>query len=161
MRNKKIILLIIGLVLIIIVATMTLIYKSNNRSVDKLLNQLETAINTCDKNKLIDCYPSFIQDEMDTLISEQKMEEFHTKVGDIEITDYIVSHFNHEYDEETESQIKDKRNISVDISGYELVAEIHYHDSFGEPTFEVIKIKNKWYLYTQYYHEEPISYFFN
>ena len=76
---KKYIFVLVG---ICVVSVLGFIAYNSGRttSPEKLIKKLENAINECDVEKLIECFPDFMKDEVSSLVSQDKMEEFYNNV---------------------------------------------------------------------------------
>lgn len=158
MKNKKILIITTILLLVIIVGVVLFVKKSNVfSSTDSLLSNLESVVNNENSNKIITCYPDFIQSSLPQF-SKNKIVEFHNKVGDIsfEITN------KNQYDSENilsqQNEINEEYNCSIKLEDYQILT-CKYHEGFNETSFELIKIDGKWYLYYSGYLPEPLSYF--
>lgn len=157
--KKKIFFLCIGIAIIMV--AVVILFKSTHRSIDSLMIQFESAVNSEDKDKLLNCYPCFLNEKLDNYISVDSMKEFHENVGDIKITNVKnVSNMDLSDAKKLQTEIQEEYNIDIDIDDYQFIT-FSYHADFDETIIQVVKIKNKYYLYTGDALPEPISYFVN
>lgn len=155
--KKKIIFLCV--VFVTIILAVVIYYQSTHRSINLLMTQFENAINSEDKTKLLNCYPDFLNDKLDNYISEDYIKEFHNNVGDICVTNInVVSTFDLSDMEELESEIQTEYDVDISLGDYQFIT-FSYHYDFNEATMQVIKIKNKYYLYTGEALQAPVGYF--
>ena len=161
MKNKKKMSVIIGIIVLLCICVIFFMVVSKNSSgyktTNDLLKEVSQAINNSNINKIEECYPSFMQKSLPTL-STESIKEFHNKVGDISLD---VIHENKVDSDELlnkQNQINSKYSCNVKLEEYDLIT-CKYHDSFGESTFEVIKVDGRWYLYYDSHFPEPIQYF--
>ena len=161
MKNKKKMSIIIGIIILLCICAIFFILISKNSSgyktTDDLLKELSEAINNPNIDEIEKCYPNFMQESLPTL-SDESIDEFHNKVGDISFD--IIHENNVESDEvlKQQKQINSEYNCNIKLEEYDLVT-CKYHEGFGETTFEMIKIDGRWYLYYGGYIPEPIQYF--
>lgn len=161
MKNKKKTSIIIGIIIWLCICVIFFTLISKNRSgyntTDDLLKELSKAINNPNIDRIEECYPSFVQKSLPTL-SAKSIKEFHNKVGDIS---FDITHENNVSSDEVlkqQKQINSEYNCNIKLEEYNLIT-CKYHDSFGESTFEVIKVDGRWYLYYDGYLPEPLQYF--
>lgn len=158
MKNKKILIITTILLLVIIVGFVLFIKKSNGfSSSDSLLTNLKSAVNNENSNKIIACYPEFIQSSLPQF-SENKMVEFHNNVGDISFEITNKNKCDSESILSQQNEINEKYNCNIKLEDYQILT-CKYHEGFSETSFELIKIDGKWYLYYSGYLPEPLSYF--
>lgn len=161
MKNKKKTSIIIGIIILLcICATIFILNLKNSngyKTTNDLLKELSEAINNSNINKIEECYPSFIQKSLPTL-SNESAKEFHDKVGDISFD--IIRENKVDSDEllNKQNQINFEYNCNIKLEEYDLVT-CKYHESFGETTFEMVKMNGKWYLYYGSNFPEPLQYF--
>lgn len=161
MKNKKRMFITIVIIILLCVCVIFFTFVSKNRSgyntTDDLLKELSKAINNPNIDRIEECYPSFVQKSLPTL-SAESIKEFHNKIGDIS---FDITHENKVDSDELlnkQKQINSEYNCNIKLEEYDLIT-CKYHDSFGESTFELIKIDGKWYLYYAGNFPEPLQYF--
>lgn len=155
--KKKVIFLCIGISIIIV--TIAIWYKTTHRSINSLMAQFENAINSEDKSQLLNCYPDFLNEKLNNYISEDSIKVFHNNVGDVKVRNInIVSMLDLSDAKELQSDIYDEYNTDISLADYQFIT-FYYHDDFSESVMQVIKIKNKYYLYTGEALEDPVSFF--
>ena len=161
MKNKKKMSIIIGMIVLLCICVIFFIFSSKNRNgyktTNDLLKEVSKAINNSNTNRIEECYPSFIQKSLPAL-STESIKEFHNKVGDFS---FEITHENKVDSDELlnkQNQINYKYNCNIKLEEYALTT-CKYHDSFGETTFEMVKIGGRWFLYYDGNFPEPIQYF--
>ena len=135
--------------------------KNKTRTIDRLINQLESALNEHNIEMIVELYPDFYRDTIRQNLSQTKIDEFYNKVilNDDKIQIEIVYVTNSDFDiKKVESDINKKCNTNIHVQEYKYV-NINYHEDFGKPTIAVVKIKNNYYLDPSSYYPEPIQYF--
>lgn len=159
MKKKKYIIISLIVLVIIFIVAFALTSTNKRKTIDDLMSQLEEAVNNQDINSIINLYPDYYRDTLKNMLSQNKIEEFHDNVGDIDIS--IV--WNNNKDSESmssklENEIKVDYNIDINIQNTQFIT-INYHKNFGESNFYVIKIQNEYYIYSDAVLPEPIQYF--
>ena len=147
MKNKKKMSIIIGMIVLLCICVIFFIFSSKNRNGYKTTNDLLKEVSKA----------SFIQKSLPAL-STESIKEFHNKVGDIS---FEITHENKVNSDELlnkQNQINYKYNCNIKLEEYALTT-CKYHDSFGETTFEMVKIGGRWFLYYDGNFPEPIQYF--
>ena len=161
MKNKKKMSIIIGIIILLCICVIFFTHVSKNRNgyntTDDLLKELSKAINNPNIDRIEECYPSFVQKSLPTL-SAESIKEFHDKVGDISFDITHENNVNSDEVLEQQKQINSEYNCNIKLEEYDLIT-CKYHNSFGESTFEVIKVDGRWYLYYDGYLPEPLQYF--
>lgn len=69
----------------ILIFTVIITSVNKRRTIDDLMSQLENAINKHDINYNIELYPDYYRDVLINELSQNKLNDFHNKVGDIVI----------------------------------------------------------------------------
>ena len=95
-------------------------------------------------------YPNYYRNTVSDLLSENKLNEFNSKIGDIEIN--IINQTN--YDLSQSKDVQNEIGNNLKIEDYQIVIINVTNDIgsvFEQTQLEVIKIKGKYYLYTEYY----------
>lgn len=85
MKNKKwfvVSLIILGCLLILAFTVNTI---NKRRSIDDLMLRLEKSINSNDLKSIVNLYPSYYRNTVENVLSQDKLDEFNNKIGDIEI----------------------------------------------------------------------------
>ena len=163
MTKKKTIFTIGILSIFIMAIIICVILRNQNNTIESLMNNFEHSINNNNKQQLIECYPYFMEEELNKLISDEKMTDFYnTVVSDskIDIDIFHQNECNLTEIKKIESEINNKYGISVSVDSYEILA-FKYHKGFGDDCIQVIKIQDKWYLYADAYYGFPVQYFIN
>lgn len=124
---------------------------SNKRkTIDDLMSQLENAVNNGDLKGIINLYPDYYRNTVSNLLSQNKLNEFNDKIGDIKIN--IVNQTD--FDLSQAKNIQNKIETNLKIEDYQIVIINITNDDgsvFEQSQMEVIKIKGGYYLYTEYY----------
>lgn len=159
MKKKKY--LLVSLITIVCILIFAVIITSVNkrRTIDDLMSQLEKAINKHNMNSVIELYPDYYRDVLKNKLSQNKLDDFHNKVGDIVVN--VIWKNNQDSESmslEIENKIKTEYDIELHVQDTQLIT-ISYHENFGESTLYAIKINDEYYLYADYYLGEPIQYF--
>lgn len=150
MKKKKMLigsLIFLGCILIFAFA----INLSNKRkTIDDLMLQLENTVNNSDLKGIINLYPDYYRYTVSNLLSQNKLNEFNNKIGDIKIN--IVNQTD--FDLSQAKKIQNKIETNLKIEDYQIVIINITNDDgsvFEQSQMEVIKIKGEYYLYTEYY----------
>lgn len=163
MKNKKrLVIFAISLGCIFFFA-FTIFLSSKRSTVEKLISQLENAINKHDIEKIIDLYPDYCRTDVVKYFSREKLNEFYNNViaqdnKNIQIQILNVSNFDISSCNDIMEQIAEDYQEGIEVEDYQLV-QIKYHDDFSESILHVIKIDSKYYLYFCGNIGEPLSYF--
>lgn len=159
MKKKKYLLVSLATIVCILICAFIITSVSKRRTIDNLVSQLEDAINTHNINAIVKLYPDYYKDIIKSQLSQNKLNAFHDKVGNITIK--VIWQNNQESESkslEIENKIRSEYNFKLHIQDTQLVT-INYNESFGESTLYVIKINGEYYLYPNSYLGEPIQYF--
>ncbi len=160
MNKKKY--LIVSLIIFCIIISAFVITSSNKRnSIDKLIAQLETALNQHNVEKIIDLYPEYYEDTITKLVSQNKLDTFYNDIianNKIEVEILNISNSDLSDTKEIQDRINQEYNTNITVQDYQLVT-IKYQENFGESILQVVKINGKYYLYAESYLGEPIQYF--
>lgn len=155
--KKKIIFPCAGIAIIII--AILVVWRINTyRSIDALMAEFEKAVNNSSIEELLKCYPEFQQAYLKRFLSEDSMKEFYDTVGDIAVSYDKITNFDLSVVKEVENEIQEKYNINIQLKDYQLI-KISYHPDFGDSNLQIVKIKNKYYLYESGPQPAPIGYF--
>lgn len=163
MKKKK---WLIGSLITIVCISITVfaVYTINNkRSINKLMSQLENAINKHDIEKIIDLYPDYCKSDVIKYFAQKKLNEFYNNViinenEKIKVQILNISNFDTSSCDDIIEQITEDYQKNIIIEDYQLVT-IKYHDAFSESNLQVIKIDGNYYLYFYGNIGEPLSYF--
>lgn len=124
---------------------------SNKRkTINDLMSQLENTVNNSDLKGIINLYPDYYRNTVSNLLSQNKLNEFNNKIGDIKIN--IVNQTD--FDLSQAKNIQNKIETNLKIEDYQIVITNVTNDDgsvFEQSQMEVIKIKGEYYLYTEYY----------
>ncbi len=134
------------------VLSLTIILNLINRrsSISDLMSKLEKSINYCDLKSIVNLYPNYYRNTVSDLLSENKLNEFNSKIGDIEIN--IINQTN--YDLSQSKDVQNEIGNNLKIEDYQIVVINVTNNTgsvFEQTQLEVIKIKGEYYLYTEYY----------
>lgn len=144
--------------LVILACILIFIFASNlfnkRKNIDNLVLQLEKSINCSNLKSIINLYPDYYRNTILDLLSQDKLDEFNNKIGDIEID--IVNKTNYDLSQakDIQNRINSNYGINLKIEDYQIVVMNITNDIgsvFEQTQLEVIKIKGEYYLYTEYY----------
>ena len=163
MKNKKMLTVYLVLFCFVLIAIYSINKVNSINTVDKLITRLEKAINTGNVKDIINLYPEYYHDTLSEWISQAKVDEFNSKIGDIE----IQITYNNTYESiSTSKAIKENINkefgIDINIEDYQIILVSVTNDTdtiFEQTQLQVVKIKNKYYLYAEYYQGDLIQCF--
>lgn len=163
MKKKKWLLVSLIFLGCIFIFAFTMILSGKRNTVEKLISQLENAINEHDIEKIIDLYPDYCRADVVKYFSQEKLNEFYNNViahdnKDIQIQILNVSNYDVSSCNDVMKQIAEDYQEGIWVEDYQIV-QVKYHDDFGESIMQVIKIDSKYYLYFNGDIGEPISYF--
>jgi len=123
---------------------------NKRKTIDDLMLQLENTVNNSDLKGIISLYPDYYRNTVSNLLSQNKLNEFNNKIGDIKIN--IVNQTD--FDLSQAKDVQNKIGTNLNIEDYQIVIINVTNDIgsvFEQTQLEVIKIKGKYYLYTEYY----------
>lgn len=150
MKKKKWLvasLILLGCILIFVFA----ISLSNKRkTIDDLMLQLENAVNNNDLKGIVNLYPDYYHSTVSNLLSQNKLNEFNDKIGDIKIN--IINQTD--FDLSQAKNIQNKIEANLKIEDYQIVIINITNDEgsvFEQTQLEVIRVNGEYYLYTEYY----------
>ena len=151
------------IVVCVLIAAFSFVLVNNKRSINKLIAQLENAINTYDIEKIIDLYPDYCKNDVIKYFSQEKLNEFYNNVlvqdnEDIKTQILNISSFGKSSCNDIMEQIAEDYQENIVVEDYQLV-QIKYHNDFSESNLQVIKIEGNYYLYFYGNIGEPLSYF--
>ncbi len=150
MKKKKILLFFLIFWGCVLSLTIVLNLINKRSSISDLMSKLEKSINNCDLKSIVDLYPNYYRNTVSDLLSENKLNEFNSKIGDIEIN--IINQTN--YDLSQSKDVQNEIGNNLKIEDYQIVV-INVTNNIGsvfeQTQLEVIKIKGEYYLYTEYY----------
>ena len=161
MKKKKYLLISLVVIGCILILTFVISSLNNKGTIDKLMSQLESAINKHNIESIVELYPDYYQNKVNNQLSQTKIDEFYDNVitnNKIQIEVVSVSNLDLSDAKNIQDKINQEYNTNINIQDYQLVT-INYHEDFGESTFQVIKIDGEYYLYAESYLPEPIQYF--
>ncbi len=135
----------------ILVSVFALYLSNNKRDINKLITQLEDAINEHDIKEIIELYPDYCRDDVSKRLSQNKLDEFYNNVIEkdskkINIQILGVTNFNNLSCGDIHEQILNDYGLNIAVDDYQLV-QIKYHNDFGESSLQVVKIRGSYYLY--------------
>lgn len=162
MKNKKYLTITI-IILIFLLFVVFIMSKNKTRTIDGLINQLESALNKHNIEMIVELYPDFYRNTIRQYLSQAKIDEFYNKIilndDKIQIEILYASTYDLSEAKGVQSSINQEYNTNINVQDYQFVI-IKYHEDFGESTIEVVKIENNYYLYPRNsYIPEPIQYF--
>ena len=150
MKKKKILLFFLVFLGCVLSLTIVLNLINKRSSISDLMSKLEKSINNCDLKSIVNLYPNYYRNTVSDLLSENKLNEFNSKIGDIEIN--IINQTN--YDLSQSKDVQNEIGNNLKIEDYQIVV-INVTNNIGsvfeQTQLEVIKIKGEYYLYTEYY----------
>ncbi len=118
------------------------------------MSQLEKSINCNDLKSIINLYPDYYRNTVSGLLSQDKLNEFNSKIGNIDINFIGKTNFNLSQSTDIQNKIESNYKINFKIEDYQ-IAIINVTNNVGsvfeQTQLEVIKIKGEYYLYTEYY----------
>ncbi len=123
---------------------------NKRKTIDDLMLQLENTVNNSDLKGILSLYPDYYRNTVSNLLSQNKLNEFNNKIGDIKIN--IVNQTD--FDLSQAKDVQNKIGTNLNIEDYQIVIINVTNDIgsvFEQTQLEVIKIKGKYYLYTEYY----------
>lgn len=123
---------------------------NKRKTIDDLMLQLENTVNNSDLKGIISLYPDYYRNTVSNLLSQNKLNEFNNKIGDIKIN--IVNQTD--FDLSQAKDVQNKIGTNLNIEDYQIVIINVTNDIgsvFEQTQLEVIKIKGEYYLYTEYY----------
>ncbi|MBD5555223.1 MAG: hypothetical protein HDQ95_07790 [Roseburia sp.] len=138
------------LVTICIVATV-----SRRNTIHKLLYELESSINENNLKGIINLYPDYYHDTVSDWLSQDKLNEFNNKVGNIK----IKMTFYNDYDSESASKdIQDRifndYGVNLKIENHQIIV-VNVTNNVGvvfeQVELQVVKIQGEYYLYAESY----------
>lgn len=161
---KKKIIIGVGIILIALCVLLVIVFNGKgNTTPQKLVEKIENAINDCDEEQLVECFPEFMRSDMSKMISQEKMKEFYNNViqeeGGLDFQIVFISDYDLTSAKDKEEEINNQYKVNIKLADYQLI-QVKYHEDFETPTYEIIKIGKNYYLYSGGYYPSPISYFF-
>ena len=123
---------------------------NKRKTIDDLMSQLENAVNNSDLKGIINLYPDYYRNTVSNLLSQDKLNEFNNKIGDIKIN--IVNQTD--FDLSQAKDIQNKIGVNLKIEDYQIVIINVTNDDgsvFEQTQLEVVKIHSQYYFYTEYY----------
>lgn len=123
---------------------------NKRKTIDDLMLRLENTVNNSDLKGIISLYPDYYRNTVSNLLSQNKLNEFNNKIGDIKIN--IVNQTD--FDLSQAKDVQNKIGTNLNIEDYQIVIINVTNDIgsvFEQTQLEVIKIKGEYYLYTEYY----------
>ncbi len=154
MKKKKwlgVFLIVLGCILIFVLA-INLFNKRKN--IDDLVSKLEKSINSSDLKSIVNLYPDYYRNTILDLLSQDKLDDFNNKLGDIEINIINKTNYDLSQAKDIQNKINDNYKINLKIEDYQIVI-INITNNVGsvfeQTQLEVVKIQGEYYLYTEYY----------
>ena len=123
---------------------------NKRKTIDDLMLQLENTVNNSDLKGIISLYPDYYRNTVSNLLSQNKLNEFNNKIGDIKIN--IVNQTD--FDLSQAKDIQNKIGVNLKIEDYQIVIINVTNDDgsvFEQTQLEVVKIHSQYYFYTEYY----------
>ena len=154
MKKKKY--LFVSLIAIIGILIFTVVITSVNkkRTVNDLMSQLENAINSSNLEKVINLYPKYYRDTVSELLSQNKLNEFNNKIGEIKIEVVNKTNYDLSQAKDIQDKIYNNYDFNLKIDDYQLLV-INVTNNIGsvfeQSQLQIIKINGEYYLYTEYY----------
>lgn len=154
MKKKKYLLISLTVLGCILIFAFVINLLNKRKSIDDLVLYLEKSINDCDLKSIVNLYPDYYRNTVLDLLSQDKLNEFNSKIGDIEIN--IVNKTNYDLSQakDIQNRIDNTYGINLKIEDYQIIVMNITNDVgfiFEQTQLEVIKIKGNYYLYTEYY----------
>lgn len=161
---KKKVIIVVTIILIVLCVTLIVVFHGKeNTTPQKLIEKIENAINDCDEEQLVECFPEFMRSDMSKMILQEKMEEFYNNVieeeGGLDFQIVFTSDYDLTSAKAKEEEINNQYNENIKLADYQQI-QVKYHEDFETPMYEIIKIGKNYYLYSGGYYPSPISYFF-
>ena len=128
----------------IFIFAFTINLSNKRKTIDDLMSQLENAVNNSDLKGIINLYPDYYRNTVSNLLSQDKLNEFNNKIGDIKIN--IVNQTD--FDLSQAKDVQNKIGTNLNIEDYQIVIINVTNDIgsvFEQTQLEVIKIKGKYY----------------
>lgn len=150
MKKKKWVVVSLMLLGCILIFAFVVNLSNKRKTIDDLMSQLENTVNNSDLKGIINLYPDYYRNTVFNLLSQNKLNEFNNKIGDIKIN--IVNQTD--FDLSQAKNIQNKIETNLKIEDYQIVIINVTNDDgsvFEQTQLEVIKIKGEYYLYTEYY----------
>ena len=163
MKKKKWAAVSLIIILCIAIPIITIYFCNCGRDINKLIYQLENAINKHDIEKIIALYPDYCKEKATDYFSQDKLDDFYNNViinggEDIKIQILYTTSFDISSCDNIMKQIASDYHQDIIIEDYQKVV-IKYHEDFGESSLQVIKINGDYYLYFYGHIGEPLDYF--
>lgn len=112
MKKKFVIIIILLAVCILLI----IVFKNGNTTPPKLVDNIEKAINDCDEEKLVECFPEFMRSDMSKMISQEKMKEFYNNViqreSGLDFQIIFISDYDQTSAKDKEEEINNQYKIS-------------------------------------------------
>ena len=162
MKKKKWLAVSLAIIVCILIFAFTINLSNKRKTIDGLMSQLENAVNNSDLKGIINLYPDYYRNIVSTLLSEDKIIEFNSKFGNISINIVGQSNYDLSQSKDIQNRIEKEYKINLKIEDYQIVVmniSSNIGSVFDQTQLEVIKIKGKYYLYTEYYLGDLIQYF--
>ena len=134
----------------IFIFAFTINLSNKRKTIDDLMSQLENTVNNSDLKGIINLYPDYYRNTVSNLLSQDKLNEFNNKIGDIKIN--IVNQTD--FDLSQAKDIQNKIGVNLKIEDYQIVIINVTNDDgsvFEQTQLEVVKIHSQYYFYTEYY----------
>lgn len=162
--KKKLAIIGVCIVLILLCIVLVVIFRGRgNPTPQNLVKKIEKAINDCNEEQLVECFPEFMRKDMSNMISKEKMEDFYNSViqenGDLDFQIVFISNYEITSAKAKEEEINNQYKTNIQLTDYQQI-QVEYHEDFETPMYEIIKIGKNYYLYSGGYYPSPISYFF-
>lgn len=160
MKKKKY--LLASLITIVCILILTFVTTSINKrkSIDDLTSQLESAINSCNLDKVINLYPEYYRHTVSELLSQNKLNEFNNKIGEITIETVNKTNYDYAQAKDVQDRIYNNYGITLKIDDYQIFAvnvTNNVGSVFEQTQLQTIKINGEYYLYTEYYFGDLIQ----
>ena len=163
MKKKKWLICSLMIIVCVLITTFAVVLVNNKRSINRLISQLEYAINKHDIERIINLYPAYCRADVIKYFSQEKLNEFYNNVivkdnKDIKVQILYISNLDTSSCNDIMKQIVEAYQENIVVEDYQLV-QIKYHNDFSESYLQVIKIDGDYYLYFYDNIGEPLSYF--
>lgn len=154
MKKKKWLVFFLIVLACILIFVFAINFLNKRKSIDDLVSQLEKSVNSSDLKSIVNLYPDYYHDTVFDLLSQDKLDEFKNKTGDIEIN--IVNKTNYDLSQAKDIQNKIENNYKINlmIEDYQIVIvniTNNVGSVFEQTQLEVIRMGGEYYLYAQYF----------
>ena len=123
---------------------------SNKRkNIDDLVSKLEKSINSSDLKSIVNLYPDYYHNTVLDLLSQDKLDDFNNKIGDIEINIINKTNYDLSQAKDIQNKINNNYKVNLKIEDYQIVI-INITNNVGsvfeQTQLEVVKIQGEYYI---------------